>query len=182
LTISRIVVVSFPSNYNKTELLFRCIQFYCHQLNCFFFYKTGYKEEDIDTPLIDVSDIFDIDDEDQNKKPRACEDHRTRKVDDRLLDSVQCDNDKLDHDDVDLNQKPRDEDDHRKRKVDEQLLDSVQCDNDKLDHDDVDQNPKPRAEDDNRKRKVDDQLLDYVQCDIAKDKNKKQRADEEDKG
>jgi len=95
---------------------------------------------------------------------------------------MQCENDKLDHDNVDLNQKPRDEDDHRKRKVDEQLLDSVQCDNDKLDHDDVDQNPKPRAEDDNRKRKVDDQLLDYVQCDIAKDKNKKQRADTEDNG
>jgi hypothetical protein len=60
----------------------------------FFFYKTGFKEEDIDTPLIDVSDIFDHDDEDQNQKPRAKEDHRKRKVDDQLLDSVQCDNDK----------------------------------------------------------------------------------------
>ena len=100
-----------------------------------------------------------------------------------MLDSVQCDNDKFDHDDVDQNQKPRAEDDHRKRKVDDQLLDYVQCDNDKLDHDDnVDQNPKPRAEADHRKRKVDDQLLDSVQCDNAKDQNKKQRADKDDKG
>jgi len=59
----------------------------------------------------------------------------------------------------------------------------VQCDNDKLDHDDnVDQNPKPRAADDHRKRKVDEQLLDSVQCDNAKDQNKKQRPDKDDKG
>jgi hypothetical protein len=58
----------------------------------------------------------------------------------------------------------------------------VQCDDDKLDHDDVDQNPKPRAEDDHRKRKVDEQLLGSVQCDNAKYQNKKQRADEKDKG
>jgi len=106
----------------------------------FWFYKTGFKEEDIDTPFIDVSDIFDVDDDDQNKKPRAREDHRTREVADRLLDSMQCENDKLDHDNVDLNQKPRDDDDHRKRKVDEQLLDSVQCENAK------DQNKKQRAD------------------------------------
>jgi len=110
----------------------------------FFFYKTGFKEEAIDTPLIDVSDIFDHDDEDQNQKPRAKEDHRKRKVDDQLLDSVQCDNDKLDHDDVDQNRKARAEDDHRKRKVDDQLLDSVQCDNAK------DQNKKQRADKDDK--------------------------------
>jgi len=63
-------------------------------LTVFFFYKTGFKEEDIDTPLIDVSDIFDDDDEDQNQKPRAKEDHRKCKVDDQLLDSLQCDDDK----------------------------------------------------------------------------------------
>jgi hypothetical protein len=58
----------------------------------------------------------------------------------------------------------------------------MQCDNDKLDHDNVDLNQKPRDDDDHRKRKVDEQLLDSVQCENAKDQNKKQRADTEDKG
>ena len=58
----------------------------------------------------------------------------------------------------------------------------MQCDKDKLDHDDVDLNQKPRDENDQRKRKVDEQLLDSVQCDNAKDQNKKQRPDKDDKG
>jgi hypothetical protein len=38
----------------------------------FLFYKTVFKEEEYDIPEIDVSDIFNDDDEgDQNKKPRA---------------------------------------------------------------------------------------------------------------
>ena len=68
-----------------------------------FFYKTVFKEEEYDIPDVDVSDIFDDDDdkEDQNKKPRAKgypsgtitiysqedkDEHRKCKADEQLLD------------------------------------------------------------------------------------------------
>jgi hypothetical protein len=76
-----------------------------------------FKEEEYDAPDIDVSDIFDDDDEgDQNKKPIAKDypsgtitmysqedkdQHRKCKADEQLLDSLECEDDK------DLNKKPR---------------------------------------------------------------------------
>jgi len=115
--ISQIVVVSRQNSSITTKLLFDHIQYYCYQLNGFLFYKTVFKEEEYDDPDIDVSDIFDGDDEgDQNKKPRAKgypsgtitiysqedkDEHRKRKADEQLLDSLQCEDDK------DPNKKPR---------------------------------------------------------------------------
>jgi len=68
----------------------------------FLLYKTVFKEEEYNDPNIDVSDIFDGDDEgDQNKKPRAKgypsgtitiysqedkDEHRKCKADEQLLD------------------------------------------------------------------------------------------------
>ena len=70
----------------------------------FFFYKTVFKEEEYDIPDIDVSDIFDGDDEgDQNKNPRAKEGYPTGTI------TIYSQEDK---------------EDHRKRKADEQLLDN----------------------------------------------------------
>jgi len=74
-----------------------------------------FKEEEYDVPDIDVSDIFDDNDEgDQNKKPRAKDyplgtmyhqedkdQYRKRKADEQLLDSLECEDDK------DPNKKPR---------------------------------------------------------------------------
>ena len=78
-----------------------------------------FKEEEYDIPNIDVSDIFDGDDEgDQNKKPRA-KDYPSGTI---------------------TMYSQEDKDQHRKCKADKQLLVSLECEDDK------DPNKNPRGD------------------------------------
>ena len=101
------------------------------------FYATEIKEEEYDIPDVDVSDIFDANDEaDQHKKPRAKEypsetlygdddkdQHKKHRKEEHTSDTFDGDDDK---------------DQHKKHRAEEQTLDT-------LDGDDEDQNKKPRA-------------------------------------